>query len=451
MEITLYGRDFPTPGWSLTPGNETDPGPTIRVNLGDEIRLRLVSTDGFPHVFYIDYNGNGFPTPGVEPISQEYNTTTMFNFTADRAGFFTYWCAVHQPDMFGGWITNGPPVVTLTSPLPGVSWTGGTDHAIRFTLTDEDVLQNTTVWANFTYAGGAQGGSIAGPTAGVPNVAVSWSVPRIDATDVRVNLTAIDASGTRSATLSDPFEIDSTPPTVETQVPGPNAQDVPRNTRVKVTWSEAMNETASGDSSSFGVQNTADGTWVAGSAAWDADSRTMTFVPAEFLAGDTSFEVHVNASARDDSEPGNAPSGPLMWRFLTSGVADLEGPAIGDVVASPSVARPGEMVSVGATITDPSGVAAAWVVVRFPDVTLNLTLVRFGDRWYLNRSWEAPGTYQFEIGAQDGAGNLNTAAGGFQIRVPGPDPLLIVAIAGSLAGGVALLVAYFLFRRRGKG
>ncbi|MEE9163514.1 MAG: Ig-like domain-containing protein, partial [Thermoplasmata archaeon] len=449
VEITLYGRDLPTPGWSLTPGDETDPGPTIRVNLGDEIRLRLISEDGLPHVFYIDYDGNGLPTLGLEPISLEFTTETMFNFTADQAGFFTYWCAVHQPRMFGGWITNGPPTLTVTSPTPAVSWTGGTGHDIVFTLDDEDILQNTKLWVNFTHAGGTQGGSIAGPMAGTANVVIPWGVPLLDAADVTVNITAIDLSGARGTTNSAPFEIDSKPPSVEARLPGPNPQDVPRNTRVEARWSEGMNEVSTGDPASFGLRDTADGTWVRGDVVWDGDSRTLMFTPAFPLASDTTFEVHVNASATDDSEPGNAAIGPVSWTFRTSGVSDVDSPSITGILVSPSLARPGEVVSISATITDSNDVASAWIVVAGPDVTLNITLVQFGDQWFLNRSWEAVGTYEFVIGAQDVVGNVNTASGTFAVQesLAGTFGLLVL-LGTPLAVGVGVLVFLWIRRRR---
>ncbi len=451
VEITLYGRDLPVPGWSLTPGEETDPGPTIVVNLGDEVRLRLLGEDGSPHVFYIDYNGNGLPTFNQEPISQEFFDETTLIFTTDQPGRFRYWCAVHQPDMFGYWVTNPKPQTAIQSPAPGLSWTGGSTHDIVFNLSDDDALQNTTLWVNFTYAGGTQGGSIAGPVAGTANAVVSWSLPLIDAADVRVNITAIDASGARNTDLSAPFEIDSTPPTVDARIPAASAQDVPRNTHVGVTWSESMNETSGGSPASFGVRNAVDGGWVQGGLAWDGDSRTLTFTPASPFAPDATFEVHVNATATDDSEPGNAAIGSMTWTFRTSAISDLDGPSITGLLASPSVAQPGETVSIGATIVDPSGVAIAWIVVEGPDVTLNITLVRFGDRWFLNRSWEAAGSYRLVIGAQDGVGNVQTADGSFQVQDSLAGTFGLVVLLGTLLTvGSGALVYLWIHRIRAR-
>ena len=452
VEITLYGRDVPTPGWSLTPGSETDPGPTLQVKLGDEVHLRLIGEDGLPHVFYIDYDGDGQSDPGFEPVSLDFTTETMLVFPADQAGSFTYWCAVHQfpqGHMFGEWITSRPPQVDLVQPAGGTSWTGGTTHDITFSLTDADAPQNTSVWVNYTYAGGIETGAVAGPIAGTanPNV-IPWTLPLIDASDVVLNLTAVDSLGARTATLSAPFEIDSTPPSIEARSPAPNAMGVARNARVEVRWSEGMSESASENPASFGVQNTPDGTWVEGSVTWDADSRTITFDPAELLAAETSFEVHVNASATDDSQPGNALTGAVSWTFRTSGVVDLDGPSINGLEASPSVTQPGEIVSIGATITDPSGVTEAWVLVEGSDLTLNLTLVQFGSQWFLNRSWEAAGTYQIEIGARDGVGNVNTAGGSFQVQETLGSTIGLVVLLGTLAALGAGGIVYLWIRRK---
>ena len=209
-----------------------------------------------------------------------------------------------------------------------------------------------------------------------------------------------------------------------------------------------MNEVSTEDPASFGLRNTVDGTWVRGEVVWDGDSRTLMFTPAVPLASDTTFEVHVNASAADDSEPGNAATGPVSWTFRTSGVSDEDSPSITGILVSPRVARPGEFVSIGATITDSSGVASAWIVVAGPDVSLNITLVQFGDQWFLNRSWEVVGTYEFVIGAQDVVGNVNTASGSFSIEesLAGTFGLLVL-LGTPLAVGVGVLV-YLWIRRR---
>ncbi|MFQ6013240.1 MAG: hypothetical protein ACE5LS_06315 [Thermoplasmata archaeon] len=143
------------------------------------------------------------------------------------------------------------------------------------------------------------------------------------------------------------------------------------------------------------------------------------------------------------------PSAPLelaAWR----GAPDLDGPTIRDVRAVPPLARPGESVSLVAVITDPDGVQASWVLIEAPDVDLNMTLVAFGDTWYLNRSWQTPGVYGFQVWAQDGAGNLSTAPGSFQVQASLAGTLALVVLLGTLlaVGAGAIL---FLLVRRGSG
>ncbi len=139
-------------------------------------------------------------------------------------------------------------------------------------------------------------------------------------------------------------------------------------------------------------------------------------------------------------------SDPAAWR----GAPDLQGPAIREVRSIPPLARPGESVSLGAVITDPDGVQAVWVLIEAPDVDLNMTLVPFGDTWYLNRSWQTPGVYGFQIWAQDGAGNLSMALGSFQVQASLAGTFALVLLLGTLfavgAGGVLVLLI-----RRGSG
>lgn len=144
------------------------------------------------------------------------------------------------------------------------------------------------------------------------------------------------------------------------------------------------------------------------------------------------------------------PSAPVKARDRQAPV-DREGPLIQDVRAIPPVARPGEVVSLGARITDSSGVRSAWVRIQAPDVDLNVTLVASGDAWFLNRSWETRGGYGFEIGAQDGVGNLNTATGSFQVLDSLAGTFGLVILLGTLVAVGAGALAYLWIRYRTLG
>lgn len=105
---TLYGSA--AGGWGLTRTNLTDPGPTLTVGQGANVTLNLSATDGEPHNWFIDYNNNSRIDPG-EPSSPDFNvpetTNLTWNFTATRAGVYTYRCLYHPGTMKGLIVIQG--------------------------------------------------------------------------------------------------------------------------------------------------------------------------------------------------------------------------------------------------------------------------------------------------------------------------------------------------------
>ena len=128
VTIQLYGRFMTPTGWSVTPGNESDPGPLISVNRGDRVTMQLTSEDGTPHIFWIDYDNDGTIDAG-EPQSLQFTGSTSFTFDALQAGTFTYWCAIHKPVMRGTWVTNAsditPPTIASVAAVPARQAPGG--------------------------------------------------------------------------------------------------------------------------------------------------------------------------------------------------------------------------------------------------------------------------------------------------------------------------------------
>lgn len=129
VTIQLYGRFGSPTGWSLTPGSETDPGPALSVNHGDRVTMQLTSEDGAPHIFWIDYSGNG-AINGGEPESPQFTGMILYTFDALQSGTFTYWCAIHKPSMQGTWVTNAstdsmPPTILAVAAIPPAQVPGG--------------------------------------------------------------------------------------------------------------------------------------------------------------------------------------------------------------------------------------------------------------------------------------------------------------------------------------
>jgi len=148
VTVHLYGRILAPTGWSLTRGNETDPGPLLSVNQGDRVTMQLTSEDAAAHIFWIDYNGNNIIDTG-EPESPQFTGTIQFTFDALQAGTFTYWCAIHAPSMRGTWVTNAapdttPPSISAVAANPATQVPGGTVN-ISAQATDNVAVTNVSV------------------------------------------------------------------------------------------------------------------------------------------------------------------------------------------------------------------------------------------------------------------------------------------------------------------
>lgn len=100
-------------GWGLTSTTETNPGPSLTANVGDTVTITLHSTDGFPHQFLLDLNGNGVADAG-EPVSAQFSSTTTLTFTVAQAGTFHYICTIHGSAMTGSFTVQG-----TGTPAPG--------------------------------------------------------------------------------------------------------------------------------------------------------------------------------------------------------------------------------------------------------------------------------------------------------------------------------------------
>lgn len=412
VSFTLYGS---LSGWGETAATIGSPGPTITVDQDDQVTMSLFSADGRPHTFLVDYDGDDAADPGEPRIA--FTSSTTLTFTAGVAGTFTYWCDLHYGRMWGLFVVNAvgaPPSAALSMPDGGQVWSGGSSHAIWWNLSDPD-HGNAELILFLNYTSSAGSGAIAGPVAGTGNPnSFLWAVPAIDAGDVVVNLTVVDPTGRKGLDEAAVPTIDSTRPQVETTVPEPAATDVPVTTNVIVTWSESMNTSATG--SAFGLQDVAASTWVPGAGTWDVVRRTFTFDPAADLTSSTVYRAFVNASARDDSDPGNAPAAPVTWDFTTGAVADTEPPRITSVVATPDPQEVGGSVNVSATVTDNVGVVGAWLRVTWSAGSRNDTMAPGpAGTYHFTRTYTEPGVHGFSIWAGDASGLWSSASGQFTV------------------------------------
>ena len=103
---------------------------------------------------------------------------------------------------------------------------------------------------------------------------------------------------------------------------------------------EYLNRIAAAGPSGFGLR-LVDGPWLAGTATWSQDATRFTFQPAGTLSVGAKYEVHVNQSASDHSDPGNPfATGPSVWTFTA-----------GSSLGNPAPPMPRKLLLFSAAIT----------------------------------------------------------------------------------------------------
>ena len=121
---------------------------------------------------------------------------------------------------------------------------------------------------------------------------------------------------------------DSRKPTVVDVSPGNTLESVAASSVVKATFSEAMTP-----ASIVMTVKTPSNVVVAGTTAYDAATRTVTFTPAASLTPLTKYTASV-ASAQDSS--GDAMAAPYTWTFTTIGAPGTSPASLWDTSATPS-------------------------------------------------------------------------------------------------------------------
>ena len=413
FSLTLYVSAL---GWSFTSGGEARPGPVLLAVQGDQVDVTMTSEDFLPHGFFIDYNGNGVPDSG-DFMSEQTSGTIQFSIPADTLGTYTYGDQVVTLNT-GTWVTrvNSPPEASFHAPTATTSWTGGVSHDISFDVTDPDG-DPIQVSVSYSYGGGASQAIksfAAGPTN--PQI-VPWTPSGFSSTDTVIRVVVQDSRGASQPFNSPAFTVDSAPPTILSFSPAAGAGQVDRNSLIQVNWSEPMNEAKT--AAAFGLKG-AGGPWVAGTTTWSTDARQLTFRPSGSLAVGTQYEVHVNATSADASDPGNALGHDTMWTFSTGTLTDRTPPRILSLSANPIAQVADGFVNVTADIEDTGGIATVTAAIQGPGRNQNVSMTHAsGARWYVNRSYSAAGHYDITVWATDMSGNVASNETGIDIAPNG--------------------------------
>jgi hypothetical protein len=111
QNISLSGNR--SSGWLGSTAN-----PTLTVTQGDTVVLTTSSADSYPHMFYIDVNGNGVPNCNPDKCATQVPPTHTDTFSIDFSpGTYTYYCSFHPIAMKGSFVVQGFSIIANPSSL----------------------------------------------------------------------------------------------------------------------------------------------------------------------------------------------------------------------------------------------------------------------------------------------------------------------------------------------
>ncbi len=311
---------------------------------------------------------------------------------------------------------DNPPSFYITGPgsTPGETYNQGTVVPISWAASDDNPWPATGLIVNITYGPTAAGGT---PIANNQDVATifSWDTTGVAPGFYYVNASIWDSGGnTVFANSNNSFEIllVDTPPSLYITNPGSTPGELyGQGSIITVSWAAADESPwpAGGNvvNISYGA-TPAGGTPIANdqdvtvSFGWDT-----TGVPVGFY--------FVNASVYDSS--GNVTYASSNFSFEIT-APDTNPPIILNALAMPSPQELGLPTNISATITDDTTVdgATVFVEVVYPSTaTVNISMGRSLDLFYIEQPFMEIGLYDFTIWAADTSGNWASDIGTFQV------------------------------------
>ena len=140
---------------------------------------------------------------------------------------------------------------------------------------------------------------------------------------------------------------DSTPPSVTSVSPANNAVNVPTNTTVQITFSEAMDQTTLVSPTTIELKNTGTSAVVAGTITYNPATFVATFTPTGPLSNLTNYTLTVKTGVKDAA--GNPMASQFTSNFTTAAIADNTAPTI--VTRSPANNATGVATNTTVTVT----------------------------------------------------------------------------------------------------
>ncbi len=265
----------------------------------------------------VSYSLYRTPGPGTPIVTRPTATTMSYNDMALAPGQYCYTVQVnYRRDGSGGvYGTTGrseracrtltgsggntPPTAALTAPTPGVCATGGSTLTIGWTMSDAETgVTSLRVWLNYTVGASTTPIAAMQGASGMSSPAsYVWTTPMVNSPNVVISLVVADSDGATVASTGQSFTIDSIAPTITQTTPVADATAVALDASVVITFSEAMDTTATQGAISFTPAVTGL------TYTWTVGNTVLTVGHAAF-APSTQYTLTVATTAKDDCTPG---------------------------------------------------------------------------------------------------------------------------------------------------
>jgi hypothetical protein len=187
----------------------------------------------------------------------------------------------------------------------------------------ETAVTSLRVWLNYTV------GSTPAPIAAMQGVSglsspasYAWTTPAISNTNVAISLVVADGAGATATATSASFTIDSIAPTATMTTPVAGATSVATASSVVITFSEAMDRTATEGAISFTPAVTGL------TFTWSVGDTVLTVGHPAFAAS-TQYTLTVSTAAKDACNPGMPLANAYTASFTTASTTGPPGGTLG--------------------------------------------------------------------------------------------------------------------------
>jgi hypothetical protein len=157
--------------------------------------------------------------------------------------------------------------------------------------------------------------------------------------------------------------VDTTPPSIESASPAPDATNVVLNPAIYAVFSEDLDESTV-TSTNFTLKKGS--TSVGGNVIYDNANKTVTFTPSSNLSADTTYTATFYTGIKDAT--GNPLANNYVWNFKTGGSGNLTGVTM----VSPSSIKAGEEFTVEIQVNNVKNLVSYQFRINYDNTVIEL-------------------------------------------------------------------------------